>query len=362
MTLGKWIGLFALIVALYILWQIRQVILLLFVAVVLATVLNRFVERLQRSRIKRGVAVALSVFIVVVLIAGFFALAVPPIIDQFQKLVELLPQALERLRGWLYGLQNVIPQQLIDDIRNLRGFTQNLQTWGTRIFGNFFTWFNNSIGTVLNILLVLVLTVMLLVNPSPYRRVFILAFPAFYRRRVAQILSECESSLVGWIKGTLFNMFVIGLLSYIGLRILNVPLPFVNAILAGLLEFIPNLGPTLSVIPPMLLALLNAPWKAGAVLVMYIVIQQLESLILVPFVMQETVSLLPAFTLLAVVIFAAFFGFLGLFMAVPLLIVSQIWIKEVLVHDILNKWHKDATDDRRQDFPTQDLPTEPGMR
>jgi predicted PurR-regulated permease PerM len=131
--------------------------------------------------------------------------------------------------------------------------------------------------------------------------------------------------------------------TFIGLSILGVRLPFVNAALAGLLEFIPNVGPTLSVIPPTLLALLDAPWKAGATILLYIAIQQIESLILVPLIMKQEVNLLPVFTILAVVVFASLFGFLGLFLAIPLLIVSQIWIKEVLVKDVLNKWYPNKT-------------------
>ena len=153
---------------------------------------------------------------------------------------------------------------------------------------------------------------------------------------------------MGWIKGTLLTMLIIASLSYIGLLLLGVPLPLVNAVLAGLLEFIPNIGPTLSVIPPALLALLVAPWKAAAVVALYFGIQQVESLIVVPIIMESQVSLLPVVTLLAVVIFASFFGFLGLFLAVPLVIVLQIWLKEVLVKDILNNWQRNEKDNRVQ--------------
>ncbi|WP_439566594.1 AI-2E family transporter, partial [Gloeocapsopsis crepidinum] len=159
-----------------------------------------------------------------------------------------------------------------------------------------------------------------------------------YRRRIDTILSETEESLVGWIKGTLIAMVVIALVSFIGLSVLGVPLPLVNAALAGLLEFIPNVGPTLSVIPPVLLALLDTPWKAGAVILLYIAIQQFESLVLVPLIMKQEVDLMPVFTILAVVVFASLFGFLGLFLAIPLLIVVQILLKEILVKDVMNKW------------------------
>ncbi|AFZ37827.1 protein of unknown function UPF0118 [Stanieria cyanosphaera PCC 7437] len=346
MRFKHWLGLIVLIVSCYILWQIRQVVLLVFAAVILATILNRVVRRLQQSRVKRGIAIAITIIILLAIIVGFFALIVPRLVTQLQEIVNILPQVSQRLRTWIEWLQSVIPGSMLEQFEQFRGLenlTQQIQTWISQLLSNFFVLLNNSLSAVLNILLFLVLTIMLLADPTQYRRIFILLFPAFYRRRVDEILFECEISLVGWIRGTLITMLVIAFLSFVGLSILRVPLPFVNAVLAGLLEFIPNVGPTLSVIPPTLFALLDAPWKAGATILLYIVIQQVESLILVPLIMKEEVNLLPVFTILAVVVFASFFGFLGLFLAIPLLIVSQIWIKEVLVKDILNHWKQNQT-------------------
>jgi predicted PurR-regulated permease PerM len=339
---GQWLGLIVLVISLYILWQIRQIVLLVFAAVVLATVLNRVVRRLQRSRIKRGVAIAITAIALLAIIVGFLAIIVPRIVEQLQLLVDILPQVSQRLRTWFNWMESATGP-LLEQFSGLENLTQQLQTWIARLLGNFFVLLNNSLSVVLSVLLFLVLTVMLLANPSQYRRIFIFAFPAFYRRRVDEILSECEASLVGWIKGTLIAMVAIAFVSFMGLSILKVPLPFVNAALAGLLEFIPNVGPTLSVIPPALLALLDAPWKSGAVILLYIAIQQFESLVLVPLIMKQEVDILPVFTILAVVIFASLFGFLGLVLAIPLLIVSQIWIKEVLVKDILNHWYPNRT-------------------
>ncbi|MBD2433198.1 MULTISPECIES: AI-2E family transporter [Fischerella] len=338
MRFGQLLGFLALVISLYILWQIRQIVLLVFAAVVLATVLSQMVQFFQRFRIQRGFAVTISVVIVLVILIGFFALIVPRIIDQLQQFANLMPITLERLRTWNNWLQNVIPEQLLENIRGLRYLTQGLQTWLNQLINNFFSLVRSSLSIVLGLLLFLALTIMFLINPLPYRQGFIMLFPAFYRRRVDEILSQCATALTGWVKGTLLTMSIIAILSYVGLLILRVPLPLVNAALAGILEFIPNVGPTLSVIPPTLLALGDAPWKAAAVIALYFVIQQIESLIVVPLVMKSQVSLLPAVTLLAVVFFGSFFGFLGIFLAVPLVIVFQIWIKEVLVNDILNHW------------------------
>lgn len=338
MKLGSWIGLLALGISLYILWQIREVLLLVFMAIVFATALNSVVSRFRRSGLKRGYAALLAISIFIVLLVLFIGLIIPPFVSQFEQLVDLVPLGLERLRAWVEVIQDRLPgQSFIPDVSDVMRQVQPFASW---VFNNFFSLFSNFLSIVLSLLLVLVLTVMFLINPLPYRQGFLQLFPAFYRRRADEILAKCRVALVGWIRGILINMVVIGAVSAIGLWILGVPLVLANAALAGLLEAIPNLGPTLSVIPPVAVALLEAPWKAGAVILLYLVIQQLEQFLLVPTVMQKQVALLPAVTLLSQVVFAVFFGFLGLFLAIPLVIVGQIWIQEVLVKDVLDPWQQ----------------------
>jgi predicted PurR-regulated permease PerM len=359
--LGQWVSLVALILALYILWEIRQVLLLVFAAVVLSTILNRIVKSLEHARVKRGIAIAITLVFTLIILFSFFAIVVPRLLEQVQQLVKVLPSALDQLQAGYDWIQSRIPGQILADDRGINMLVQNLQNWGTRFLGNFFFLISNSLNLVLSLLLFFAASIMLLLNPLQYRRVFLMAFPAFYRRRVDEILDECELSLVGWIKGTLLAMVVIGIVSYIGLLILGVPLPFVNALLAGVLEFIPNVGPTLSVFPPALLALLDAPWKSVAVIILYVLIQQFESLILVPIVMKQEVSLLPLFTVLSVVVFSLFFGFLGLFLAIPLLIVLQIWLKEVLVNDVLNHWNPPKQHDRTLASSAENSPLNPEL-
>ncbi len=278
-------------------------------------------------------------------IAGFLFVIVPPFVEQLQQLADLIPTGFDRIQSGIEWLQDFVNQQDAFQIDSLNKLAEQLQSFVSRQFGNLFTLFSDSIGILLNTLFVLVLSIMLLANPSAYQKGFILLFPSFYRRRVRDVLKQCNTALGGWAVGILFNMTVIAVFSGIGLWILQVPLTLANAILAGILTFIPNVGPTLSVIPPAALALLDAPWKGLAVVVLYIAIQQLESDVLTPLVMEKQVSLLPAVTLASQVIFASFFGFLGLFLALPLVIVLQVWIKELLVKDILNHW-KEAKSDR----------------
>jgi predicted PurR-regulated permease PerM len=336
--LGKWVGLVVFVASLYIIWQIRQILLLIFAAIVLATALNRMARLLQRIAIKkRSIAIALTFGLLLALTAGFLLIIVPPFVDQFQQLVDFIPEGIERARRWVEWLQDAITRQS-GQIDELDGLTQQLQSFISQLFGNFFELFSNSIGILISALFVLVLSIMLLTNPTLYRQGFVLLFPSFYRRRADTILEQCNVALGGWATGILFNMMVIAVFSGISLWILQVPLALANAILAGILTFIPNVGPTLSVIPPIALTLFDTPWKAVAIMVLYIVIQQLESNVLTPLVMEKQVSLPPAVTLASQVIFASFFGFLGLFLALPLIVVLQVWIKELLVEDILNHW------------------------
>jgi predicted PurR-regulated permease PerM len=340
-NLGKWIGLAVLCVSLYILWQIRQVILLGFAAVVLASAMNALIRLLTaRVKIKRGLAIPLVISLLLGISTVFGLLVIPPFVAQSQELAALVPQSIDRLVLLFHWVEKQIPGQNLINGNLLEDFQKQATPLMGSVLTNFFAIFSNSLAAVLNILLVLILSIMFLLESEKYRGLLIRIFPSFYRRRVDEVLKLCETALDSWMAGTLFNMFVIGLSSFIALLVLQVRLPLANALIAGVLEAIPTIGPAFSVLPPMAVALLDAPWKAGAVLALYFLIQQLEQYLLVPTVMAKQVSLLPAVTLLSQIIFAIFFGFLGLLLALPLVIVGQIWIKEVLVKDVLDKWNE----------------------
>ena len=338
MNFGAWLGLLALVLSLYILWEIRQLLLLVFVAVVFATALSQLVKKLQRLGIPRGLAILVGVGGTLGLTILFGALIVPPFLDQLQELTRLVPQGLEQLEAWINDLLVQLPGEAAEFIPSVDSLLEQVTPLATELANNFFRLFSGFFNVTLSTLFALVLTIMLTLNPQPYRQGFVRFFPSFYRRRVDEILTACEQDLVGWIIGTLINMVVIGLTSGVVLSVLGVRLVLANSLLAGLLEAIPNIGPVLATVAPAAIALLDAPWKALAVVVSYLVIQQLEQFVLVPVVMGQQVSLLPAITLLAQIVFASFFGFLGLFLAIPLLILVRILLREVLVIDVLDRW------------------------
>jgi predicted PurR-regulated permease PerM len=199
-------------------------------------------------------------------------------------------------------------------------------------------FFSNSLNASVQLLFALGLAVMMLLHPRPYRALALKLFPAFYRRRADEILTLSESALGNWLTGILINSLFIALFSGIGLWLLGIKLVLVHAVMAGILNFVPNIGPAASVVFPLMIALLDSPWKIGAVLGLYFIIQNLESYWLTPIVMAKQVSLLPAVTLMAQLIFASVLGLLGLILALPLTVVVKTWLEEALIKDILDPW------------------------
>ncbi|MEC4850229.1 MAG: AI-2E family transporter, partial [Jaaginema sp. PMC 1079.18] len=342
MTFGKWVGFAVLLMALVVLWNVRQLVLLILTAVFLADALSLLVNRLQRWRIPRSSAVLISFSLLIAGLVGLFWLIVPPFTEQFEQLAVRIIQSLQRLNEWLleYRANLNLDPEWTAILPNLQDAIAQLQPLINQAIDQGLGFFSNTFNILLNTLLVAVLTLMILANPQPYRQGFIRLFPSFYRRRVDEILVLCDRDLQGWLIGVAANMAAIGTFSFIGLSLLGIPLAFAQAILAALFTLIPNIGPALSVIPPVAIAFLDAPWKPLAVLILYIAVQQLESSLLTPYIMAKQVSLLPAVTLLAQVFFTSLFGVLGLFLALPLTVIGQIWLKEMILKDVLDRWQK----------------------
>lgn len=357
MDFRKWSGFIVLLSALYILWQLKEFILLLLTAVVIANALNVLVVKLQTLsealatkfnqpllRLRRSFAVFAALFLVAFLIWLALTIVIPPFIGQFQNLFAKLNAGLYQLDDWLelrlLKLEQSFGIAINQQLPELNQVVDQIPTIVNEVVNRGWTFFSDSLKVLFNVLLLVVLTLMFLADPQPYRKGFIRLFPSFYRRRVDEILTLCDEDLKGWVAGILFNMLCIGVLSFIGLSLLGLSLALPQAILAGLLTFIPNVGPALSVVPPIMIALLEEPWKVWAVLILYFVIQQVEGNVLTPWVMARQVSLLPAVTLLAQVLFAITLqlGFLGLFLALPLAVIGQVIVREVIIKDILDPW------------------------
>jgi predicted PurR-regulated permease PerM len=349
---GQWLGLIAVVSALLLLWSLREAMMLLFASVVLAMALCTLVGVVRdRLGCRRILALALSLVAVLVVVAVVATAVIPPFVDQFAELLQKLPKAasilldllhraMENASKMLYGSKDgglvLLKQEFRGEADGTGALANGLSGGALRLLG----W-TGRLGTgLLQTLFVVAVALMISAQPTAYREVMLLLVPSFYRRRLRQVLVQCGEALSGWMGGVLISSLCVGALAAIGLSLLGVKLVAANAVLAGLLNIIPNIGPTLSTIFPMSVALLDSPWKSLAVLLLYVVVQNLESYVITPSVMHHQLQLLPGLTLSAQLIFTVLFGPLGLLLALPMAVCLQVILREVLIHDILDPWKR----------------------
>lgn len=346
MKFGQWLGLIATAAALLLLWSLRDVVIHLFAAIVLAMALCTVVGVVrERLHCNRPLALLLSLLGLVVLLAVALAAVVPPFVQQFEQLLLQLPAAATKALSLLRQAMDQSSQMLYGK-EALNWLRQN---WGSSSSGGEAVGqsLQGLLGLAGNVgsgliqgLFVVAVALMIAVQPTAYREVAVLLVPSFYRRRAREVLLGCGEALSSWMGGVLISSLCVAVLAGIGLSLLGVKLVVANALLAGLLNIIPNVGPTLSTIFPMSVALLVSPWKALAVLGLYVVVQHLESYVITPSVMHHQVKLLPGLTLTAQFVFTVLFGPLGLLLALPLAVCLQVVIREVLIHDVLDPWRR----------------------
>lgn len=346
MKFGQWLGLIATAAAALLLWNLREVLLLLFAAIVLAMALCTLVGVVQqRLGCRRPLALVASLLGLLTLLVVAIAAVVPPFVSQFQELLQQVPAALSLATRMLrQGMDQ--SSQMLYGKEALHWLQQSWQSQSSngldpatgllRLLG-----LAGNLGSgLVELLFVIAVSVMIAIQPIAYREVFVLLVPSFYRRRFRQVLLLCGDALSSWMGGVLISSLFVGVLAGIGLSVLGVKLVAANALLAGLLNIIPNVGPTLSTVFPLSVALLDSPYKALAVLALYVVVQHLESYLITPSVMHHQVKLLPGLTLMAQFLFTVLFGPLGLLLALPLAVCLQVVIREVLIHDVLDPWKR----------------------
>ncbi len=301
-------------------------------------------------KIPRSIALIISLASVLLLLIFSLITVIPQFSKEFQELIISLPTAarallnitienINKLSEILYGESgkyNLKENLLQTDISSLPDGV-SLANGITDSFKKIVNLAGNVGIGIVQFIFVFSIGIMISVQPESYKEALILIIPSFYRRRFRSILLKCGESLSNWMTGVLISSSFVAILAGLCLYLLGVKLVFANALLAGMLNIIPNVGPTISTIFPMSVALLDTPWKSIAVLISYVFIQNIESYIITPSIMQHQVKLLPAFTLTSQFIFTVFFGPIGLILSLPLTVIFQILIKEVLIHDFLDQ-------------------------
>lgn len=318
----------ALAAGVFLLWELRFVLVLLFGAVVVATILRAIARPFSRwLRFPDSLAVLSSVLVVAAVIAGTAWAMGAQIAAQTQFVSEVLPEGVETVDAWLehYGFRQPI-----------QGWLDELQSGGGSIIsrvGGLLTSFGTGLA---NFLLVLFGGIFLAAQPRFYRTGAIKLIPPARRGLVAEAMDESETALRLWLKGQVISMAIIGVLTGAGLWLLGIESWLVLGILAGLLEFVPFAGPILAAIPGILIALVVSPQLALWTTLMYVAVQQVESYIVQPLVQQYAVHIPPVVLLFALLTFTMLFGIIGVLFAAPLAVVSYVLVKRLYVVEALD--------------------------
>jgi predicted PurR-regulated permease PerM len=312
----------------YLLWRVQEVVFLLFLAVLLATAIEPLVNRLRRGPFTRGSGV-LAVYTLIILAIGLPAyLVVPNVASQAAAFTEGLPDQLQRLRPVAESLgPRFLRTFAVDAIDSGLQAVQGPQPPPQQQLVEAGA---TAAHTILSFLTIFVLAFYWLVERASLKRVVLRTVPVRHARSVNTVWLEVEDKLGGWVRGQLILMLAIGLMAALGYTVIGLPNPILLGVAAGLFEIVPMIGPFLAFAPAVLVALAIEPTRAVIVVVYALVIQQIESNVLVPRVMGRTVGVSPLTVLLGILVGGTLAGLPGAFVAVPVAGALQVILAHAL--------------------------------
>ncbi|MBU0708790.1 AI-2E family transporter [Patescibacteria group bacterium] len=287
---------------------------------VLVTALDPLVSKLEQKKIPRG----LSSFIILILTAitsvAFFNAVIPPLLNQALTLVQNLPQvisnALNTLSFWT--AQNI-------DARIspfLEQLTENLSRVIINTPGDLIRIGQSLVTSFFAAIAFIIITSYFLIEYPRIASNFIQLFPPKQRDLIEQKITVINLRIGGWVRGQIILLLVIGISTWFGLTLLQIPFALSLGIIAGVMEIIPMIGPIISMFPALIVALAISPWKAASIIILYFLIQQIENSFVVPRVMKHTSGLDPLVVIIALFLGGHFLGISGTIVAIPAVLVA----------------------------------------
>lgn len=299
------------VLALRLLLQVKDVLLMVFIAFIFMSALNPAVDQIEKLKVPRSVAILFLYLLVFAVVAGALGIVVPPLVVQTGNLVLSLPNSLSHIELFNAN-QQAITQQFLNQIGSL---PQDLLRVTVDLFAN-----------ILSVFTILVISFYLLLERKNLNRYLGILLGKNSPDRVLKTINEVEKRLGSWVRGELFLMLTVGILTYLGLVVLGIDNALPLAILAAILEIIPNIGPTVSAVPAVLIALAMHPFKALATIALYFLVQLIENHILVPNIMKRATGVNPLISIIGLITGFKIYGPTGAILAIPVII---------LIHTIL---------------------------
>ncbi len=334
--------------ALQLLWVAQEVVFLAFIGVLFGLTLAAAADKAQRFGVPRALAAPLILLLVLGTIAGLGSIAAPQVTRQVREVQSQVPQVIGKVRGWVETKVGGVTEMLSDSATAPKAeakkpaaaparqpaaseLTSQIGTFGHA----FFAVFSSTLAALGGAILVLFITLFVAIDPDLYQRGLMHLFPHRSRSRAREVLSAVAFALRRWLVTQFIAMVVIGLVTAGVLTLIGIRGAVALGIIAGLLEFIPFVGPIAAAVPAIAMGLLDSPQKAITVAITFTVIQQAEGHLLIPLLMKDSLSLPPVLTILNQALMATVFGFLGLLVAVPLLATIMVPVKLLYVEDVV---------------------------
>jgi len=304
------------LLGLWLLYFVRDIILQLFVALLLMTILEPIVALLTKIRIPRAISVLITYIFVLGVLGGMVALIAPTLAAQTTNFVNTLPSYLNNI-----GISSVISGDLAKGLLSqLGGIPGEILNFTVSVFSN-----------VVAVVTVLVFAFYMLLTHDKLKDQVGFLFGESKSQQIGRVVLAWENKLGKWARGQLLLMFAVGLGTYIGLVLIGIPFALPLAILAGLLEIIPILGPIVAAIPAVIIGFGISPVIGFAVTAASFLVHQLEGYVLVPKIMEKSVGVSPLLILVSIAIGAKLLGIMGVIISVPFVITLQVLIKEYLI-------------------------------
>lgn len=317
---------FGILIGLLLLWYLKSVIALLFVVLIIISALGPIIDKWEKYKIPRWLGAILIYLIVIAFIFLIAYLIIPPLAHQIVDLANQLPDYIQKIEDSFSFLKdNSAREKVLETLQsNLSNISQNLAKASGGILSTTLAVF----GGITSFVIGAVLVFYLLLAKNEITEGILTFIPKKNRAVVQRVGKEIIAKLGAWARGQFVLSVIVGLVSGVALKIIGVPYALILGIVAGLTEFIPTVGPIIGAIPAILIALGVSPIKAIIVVIVYILIQQLESNILVPNVMKKAVGINPAIIIIAILIGAELGGVVGMILAVPVAAIIAIIMRE----------------------------------
>ena len=331
----------ALFVAALVIWfiiRVVEVLLLVFLAILLAVYLSAITDWLERRfKLRRWVGLTIAVLATLAAVAGVAVLLVPPVVDQTEALIGGLPQTLTNIQNVLARWARQYPvldrTELADPSSGLVAGLVNDATDFLR--GSFLGYVRGGGKLFIEGASVVVMALYLARQPALYRDGLISLIAPRYRPIAVRIFQDTSATLRAWVVGQLIAMAVLALLTALGLWILGVPFWLAFGIFTGLVAIVPFFGTLVSTLLPALFVVATGDWvKVLLVILLGVVVHVFEANVVVPRIMQRKVDLPPVLTIASVLIMGTLLGAIGLIVAVPILCVTMVLVRHILHREI----------------------------